>query len=549
VSPPSVAVHRFGGFLLDGNAGGVFRFDEQGNRVRLALGSRALDPLHYLVDRCGEVATKQAIMAAVWPDTCVEENNLTVHISALRRALDRGSTDGSCIQTVPGRGYRFVVPVAREEVPASPHPHAAFSHRAPNPKSLEFATPSAQAALARPDRPSIAVLAFTNMSADPGQEYFSDGVSDDITGQLARNTSLFVIARSSSFSYKNRCVGVRQIANELAVRYILEGSVQRDGVRVRIGVRLVEAETEAYLWASRYDRDLASLFAMHDEIAHAVVTEVTSAIARAETGRALRKPPATLSSWEAYQRGLWHMWKQSSHDDLASAGAFFHQAVALDPFFADAHAMLARYYAAEDPGGPERTNENRLAQAESEVRMALRLDPSNAAAHATLALILSNRYGVAWQQPLQHAEQAIDLNVNNASGYFVKGHILVFQHRTAEARLALDTARQLDPMGRIAVGVAHHLAVAAYLERDYLSAVAAAQRIIREHPHWPRIHPYLVASLSHMNRDNEARRALHDAISIAPKFFDFRARQRPAFCHPEDHEHMLEGLRKAGWQG
>jgi TolB-like protein len=165
-----------------------------------------------------------------------------------------------------------------------------------------------------PDKPSIAVLPFENLSADPEQEYFSNGVAEDIITELSRSRSLFVIARNSSFTYRGRSVDVRQMARELGVRYVLEGSVRRSGSRVRVAAQLIDAETGNHIWAERYDRGLEDVFAVQDEITAAVVIAILPAVADVELRRALRKPPESLGAWEAYQRGLWHTAKHTLAD-------------------------------------------------------------------------------------------------------------------------------------------------------------------------------------------------------------------------------------------
>jgi adenylate cyclase len=190
----------------------------------------------------------------------------------------------------------------------------------------------AQSALTLPDKPSVAVLPFTNMSGDPEQEFFADGIAEDIITALSRYPSLFVIARNSSFTYKNRAVDVKQVGRELGVRYILEGAVRKAGNRIRVTAQLVEAESTKHVWAERYDRDLADIFALQDEITEAVTIAIAPAIADAEQQRAMRKPPGNLDSWAAYQRGLWHSSKATAEDN-ALAQRFFQQTIDLDPTF------------------------------------------------------------------------------------------------------------------------------------------------------------------------------------------------------------------------
>ena len=191
-----------------------------------------------------------------------------------------------------------------------------------------------------PGKPSIAVLAFANMSGDLEQEYFSDGIADDIITELSRSRLLFVIARNSSFSYKGRAVDVRQVARELGVRYVLEGSVRRGGERVRVSAQLIDADAGIHVWAERYDRKLTDVFAVQDEITNAVTIAIEPAIADAEQRRALRKPPETLGAWEAYQHGLWHIVRFTSSGN-ERAREFFERAIALDPTFAPAYVNLA----------------------------------------------------------------------------------------------------------------------------------------------------------------------------------------------------------------
>ncbi len=195
-------------------------------------------------------------------------------------------------------------------------------------------------ALALPDKPSVAVLPLTNMSGDPEQEFVSDGIAEDVITALSRYPSLFVIARNSSFTYKGRAVDVRQVGRELGVRYVLEGSVRKAGNRIRVTAQLIEAATSNHVWAERYDRDLADVFAVQDELTEALTTALAPAIADAELRRAMRKPPGSLDAWAAYQRGLWHLSKATADDD-DTAEKFFRQAIGLDPTFGGSYSALA----------------------------------------------------------------------------------------------------------------------------------------------------------------------------------------------------------------
>src|ERR1051326_5785034 len=231
-----------------------------------------------------------------------------------------------------------------------------------------------------PDKPSIAVLPFQNMSGDPEQEYFADGMVEEITTAIARLPWLFVIARNSAFTYKGRAVDVKQVARELGVRYILEGSLRKAGNRIRVTAQLVEADTGSHVWAERYDRDLADIFAVQDEITEAVTIAVAPAIAEAERHRAMRKPPESLDAWAAYQRGTWHLGK-ATPEDTRLAHQFFQQAIDLDPSFAGGYIGLASAISAAATAFGSAVLAQPQSSEETLPRRAIATDPGNAEAY------------------------------------------------------------------------------------------------------------------------------------------------------------------------
>jgi len=240
---------------------------------------------------------------------------------------------------------------------------------------------SDRAPLRLPNKPSIAVLPFANMSGDPEQDFFADGMVEEIITALSRYPSLLVIARNSSFTFKGRAINVKQVGLELGVRYVLEGSMRKAGNRIRVSAQLVEAETGNHIWAERYDRNLADIFALQDEITEAVTVAGAPAIADAEQHRVLRKPPGSLDAWGAYQRGLWHLSKASAEDN-ALAEKFFQRAIDLDPIFAGGYTGLA---AALNRAGALFHTRNRaeaLSAEEALARRAVALDGGNAEARA-----------------------------------------------------------------------------------------------------------------------------------------------------------------------
>jgi adenylate cyclase len=227
-------------------------------------------------------------------------------------------------------------------------------------------------------------LPFTNMSSDPEREFFSDGIAEDIITALSRYPSLFVIARNSSFTYKGRAVDVKQVGRELGVRYVLEGGLRKSGNRIRVTAQLVEAESGNHVWAERYDRDLADIFAVQDEITDAVTIAIAPAIADAERQRAMRKPPENLDAWGAYQRGLWHHGRADAEDN-ARAQQFFRQAIDLDPNFSDAYCGLVFAQSHQATQFQTRAFADALSSAETLARLAVALDSNNAVARSTLS--------------------------------------------------------------------------------------------------------------------------------------------------------------------
>jgi TolB-like protein len=309
----------FEGFRLD-RRGGLFRRDGSGAFVPVAIGSRALDVLGVLIEQAGEVVSKDEIIAAVWPGTVVEDNNLTVQISALRRVLDRGRSNGSCIQTVAGRGYRFVVVITHRTAIAQSGPTALFRDRtSPRP------------------RLSIVVLPFTNLSNDPNQQYFADCITEDLASDLSRIAHSFVISCNTAFTYRNKSVNTKQIGHELGVRYVLEGSIRRSGDKVRVNAQLIDAETDAHLWVERYDSHMCELFALQDEITGRIAAALDVALVAAEAARPIEQPEAL----DCILRGRATLRYPPSTNNYATAIAFFERALALDPASVEAKSSLA----------------------------------------------------------------------------------------------------------------------------------------------------------------------------------------------------------------
>src|SRR6266851_319296 len=412
--------------------------------------------------------------------------------------------------------------------------------------SVHSARVGAAEPLALPDKPSVAVLPFANMSSDPEQEFFADGIGEDVITALSRYPSLFVIARNSCFTYKGRAVDVKQVGRELGVRYVLEGSLRKSGNRIRVTAQLVEAETGNHLWAERYDRDLADIFAVQDEITEAVTIAIAPAIAEAERQRAMRRPPESLDAWAAYQRGLWHLSKVTV-EDFTIALKLFETGTHLDPGFAGCHSGLAlgrlQASAVYQLGDPVEAQSS----AELFARRAVALDGANAEALSCLGWALQARGELAGA--LSEIEQALAMSPNLAVAHWHRGAVLIFLGRPKEGLASIDTSIRLDPRNPFSVIRLLNITCGLYFLGEYEATVDAAGRLIRSYPDFPMVYRWSAAALGQLGRNTEAKDALDKAMSLAPAAFNMYVRNRVPWFRPEDHAHLLDGLRKAGWEG
>jgi TolB-like protein len=395
-----------------------------------------------------------------------------------------------------------------------------------------------------PDKPSIAVLPFENMSADQEQEYFADGMAEDIITALSRYRWFFVIARNSSFTYKGRAVDVTQVGQELGVRYVLEGSVRKSGNRIRVSAQLIDAETGNHIWAQSYDRVIEDIFALQDEIGDTIVASVTPEIGHVEQDRAQRKPPENLNAWDLYQRGLAAN-DTTTEDGLASAIELFGKVHQLDPSFAPAFAMeadsLIRYMLLFQPEDSKALIDQARKQAHKGMALAPR-DPICLWADGRVHSILG-KHDIA----ISRIEQAIVLNPNYALAYFALGAALVFAGRAEKAISHLDHAMRLSPQDSFLGGFQHMRAAALFSLKQYEECVEWARRAAHSpNPRGAWTFAFLSAALTKLGREDEAQFALDEAIARAPNFSLSSVRWTPNILDKEAQERLLEALGDAG---
>lgn len=504
----------FEGFRLEQT--GLFRVDEAGGPVLVSLGSRALDLLHVLTQRAGEIVSKDTIMNAVWPGLAIEEGNLTVQISALRRALDRGRTQGSCIQTIPGRGYRFIAPITRAE---------AVNEIA----ALE---------LALPDKPSIAVLPFANMSGDPQQEYFADGMVEEIITALSRIGWLFVIARNSSFIYKGRNVDIKRVGRELGVRYVLEGSVRRSARRVRITAQLIDATTGAHIWADRFEGPLEDVFELEDRVAVAVAGIIEPTLEVAEIHRSMARRTTDLTTYDLYLRALSLVWGWNQ-EGVAAGVEMLGRAIARAPQYAPVLALSAaahtNLHVNDWIADAAETRETAVEHA----RRALAADDDDPNVLGFVARTFGY-FGEDIGAAIALVDRALLLNPSFARGFVTRGWLRLWAGQPEPAIEDFETSLRLSPHVRAADRLMG-LGVAYFFARRLDEAEAMLLRSLQGYPSWPPSYRFLAAAHAHRGQLAEARRAIETLKTLTGVLVPPVNHWRRA----EDREFFLAGLRLA----
>ena len=492
----------FGPFVLDPAAGTLLRDDEP-----VAIGHRGVMLLAALVARPGEILDKAALMDAAWPGMAVEEGNLTVQISQLRKLLGPAAGGSEWIATVPRIGYRFT-------------------------GGVEQRGGATRKPLPLPDKPSIAVLPFVNLSNDPEQESFADGLTEDLITDLSRTSGLFVIARNSAFAYKGKAMDVRAIAEELGVRYLLEGSARRAAGRVRINAQLVDAASGDHLWAERFDRGLDDIFAVQDE--------VTGKIVGALLGRLQALPPRNRPrNIEAYDlcvraRKLMDDTPQSARE----AHLMLTRAISLDPGYAEAYRWLAmnHWMGLVHSGGPTAPNRDVALEL---ARKAVAMDPNDAGCRWVLAYLLA--YERSFAEAEAEFAKAIVLDPNEADTFAALSDIAVLAGRIKEGLEHIRKAFRLNPFP--ASWYYLTLGQALYAARDYEAAV---ETLRRDETYRTSSRRFLAASLAQLGRLDEARAEAELFLVGNPDFTTRHWATTEPFRDAATLAHFVDGYRKAG---
>jgi TolB-like protein/Tfp pilus assembly protein PilF len=521
-------------FVFDDHTLDAGRRELRRGAERIAVEPQVFDLLVYLVQNRERVVSKEDLIASVWAGRIVSDSTLTSRINAARKALGDSGGEQKLIRTIPRKGLRFVGTVLTRSDGAEP----AHAGGAPPDETHEAARP----ALPLPDRPAIAVLPFTNMSGDPEQEYFSDGISEDIITALSKLRWFFVIARNSSFVYKDKPVHLNQVARELGVSYVLEGSVRKGGDRVRITAQLNDAVTGSHIWAERYDRALADVFAVQDEITEAIVASIEPQLYAAENFRAHRKAPDSMDAWELVMRALSYHWRLTRDDNLV-AQELLEKAIGIDPNYGQALGLLATsltYSAYMGWADMAAT----IPVAERAALAALRADTEDPWAHIALGCVylLTRRFG----DSLSQFEFALSLNPNFSLAQGMYGLPLAFSGQWEKAVEAAHRALRMsprDPFSALYYGVA---SFAQYVGRNYDEAMRLARAATRLRSDYAGGHRLFTVAAAMAGKPAAAAAALERLRHAQPNIsLSWIADQLP-FKREADREHYLEGFRRAG---
>ena len=511
-------IHEFGPFRLDADAEILFRGAEPA-----VLGQRAVALLRLLLERAGAPVSKDALIEAAWPGLAIEDSNLTVQIAALRRVFEQAAGGADWIETLPRRGYRYIgPPIASRDAAAG-------------------ATAPASPAFAFPDKPSVAVLPFSNLSGDSEQEYFADGMVEDIVAGLSRIKWLLVVARNSSFTYKGKIVDAKRVGHELGVRYLLQGSLRKDGNRVRISAHMIEAETGGHLWSERFDRSLDDIFALQDEIALNVVGAIEPSLSRAEVERVKRKRQDSLDAYDLVLQAQPDVYS-GMPAQVTKALVLLERALALDPTYALAHAFAAMchhcLFLRAGLHEAERAASIRHAQA------AIMHGQDDALA-LTFAGFSIGMDGHDHAAAFAALEAALAVSPSSALTYIVGGVILGWAGAAERAIEWGERAMRLSPFDPWIWSAFHALTLGHFHRGRYEEAAKAAHKAVQFNPGHSISHMLLAAPLAKLGRLEEAKAAAGRVLELQPAF-RYSRQFAGVDCAPALAASLGEALRAVG---
>ena len=490
----------------------------------VSVAPQVFDLLDYLIRNRERVVSKDDLINAVWNGRSVSDAALTTRLNAARSAIGDSGEEQRLIKTLPRKGFRFVGQVREARDAADPNPGDA-------PESI----------LAVPDKPSIAVMPFENMSGDPEQEYFADGMVEEIITALSRFRWLFVIARNSSFTFKGKAVDVKEIGRRLGVRYVLEGSVRKASGRVRITGQLIDAVTGTHIWADRFERDLTDIFALQDEVTVAVVSAIQPKLLQTEIAMATRRRSENLTAYDCYLRAL-QKYYLPTREGVAEAIRLAHRALELDPGFSLVAALAGTCHTqnvvwgyADDPQF-ERKEAVRL------LRLALSLDDGDPETLARAAVISAYMVGDC-ESEIEMADRAVALNPNSYVAWHGRGQVYRIAGLPEEAVRSYERAIRMSPVDPRLHLTFNGIGTAFIELRRFDEAIVAVKKAQRHNPSFPMVYRCLASAFAHLGRDAEAREAVARLLEVDAAFTISGLIARGGYSNSKM---LIEGLRRAG---
>lgn len=521
-APPHVL--RFRNFELDT---AHFELREGGERV--AVEPQVFDLLVLLARNSDRTVTREEVFAAIWGERVVSDSALSSQIKAARRAVGDDGVSQHTIATLHGRGFRFVAPI--EDSSSSTGSEFADDRSGGGP------SPAAT-------KPSVAVLPFANLNRDSSEDYFADGIAEDITTALAKNRWLTVVARNPAFAFRGSKDGLRTIGQKLNATYVVTGSMRKAGTRFRITVQVVDAETEQSVWAERFDRDVVDIFELQDEISEIVACRIEAELGLSEQKKAERRPRKNLGAWDFYQLGLTEFYKFTREGNLRCQ-ELLRKSIELDPGFGSAHSRLAYAIVLSMVYFDASLDDARMDEALHAAQNAIEFDDQDANSFFTLGRVhLARREYDLAISALQHA---LELNPSLAVTYCGLGDSYAYEGRLDEAIDQFEVAIRLSPHDPFRWAFYSYRSLAHLFRREFVEAASWARRAVQipNAQYWARAH--LVAALGHLGDEEQARAALADLTRVKPEFSLAFARERLFYLRrPEQIEAYLEGLVRSG---
>ncbi|WP_306141915.1 winged helix-turn-helix domain-containing protein [Roseibium sp. MMSF_3412] len=521
-TPPGTL--RFGAYELDPD-----RFELRCNGTPVAVEPQVFDLVSYLARNSERTVTKEEIFSRLWGERFVSDSALSSQIKMARKVLGDDGTAQHTIRTIHGRGFRFVAELKQpQENPAQTGVQVAEA------VTYKMATM----------KPSVAILPFINLNTEPSEDYLADGITEDITTALSKNRWLTVIARNSTFSFRNSADGIRVIGEKLGASYIVTGSVRKAGQRVRITVQLVDAGTENSVWSERFDRDMKDIFDLQDEITELVASRIESELGMTEQRKAERRPRKNLGAWDLYQLGVAEFYKFTPEANMRCQD-LLRQSLQLDPDFASAHSRLAYAIVLSMVYFDAAPDDDRMDEALIAAKRALELDDQDANSFFTIGRVYLARreYDLA----IDALEHAVELNPYLAVTYCGLGDSLAYEGRLDEAIEQFEIAIRLSPHDPFRWAFYSYRSLAHLFRGEYEDAVSWARKSVQipNAQYWAKAH--LVAALGLLGETDQATRAIRDLTRLKPEFSIDFAREHLFYLKKEDQiETYMEGLRKAG---